>query len=102
MILLKKVENSKILHLKNFYPDTKNKLDLISKDKKIHFVHSFSKEFTSVTESDSGAVTESDSGVLDAGGSGNKATSKITHGSGVYLSFYNSLKLSEEIMNELK
>lgn len=97
-----KVENSKILHLKNFYPDTKNKLDLISKDKKIHFVHSFSKEFTSVTESDSGAVTESDSGVLNAGGSGNKATSKITHGSGVYLSFYNSLKLSEEIMNELK
>lgn len=97
-----KVENSKILHLKNFYPNANNKLDLISKDKKIHFVHSFSKEFTSVNESDSGAVTESDSGVLTAGGAGNKATSKLTHGSGVYLSLYNSLKLSKEIIDEFK
>ena len=102
ILINEKVENSKILRLKNFYPNPNLKKTSSSKDDKIHFIRSFTREYTSVTESDSGAVTESDSGILEAGGAGNSAASKLTHGSGVYVSFFNSMKLAEEIIDELK
>lgn len=88
------IDDFKILKLKNLYSNSTQTKDKNSREQMIKYVRSFDNEFTS--------VTESDSGILAAGGTGNNTSSKITHGAGIYMSFYKSALLAREINNEFE